>query len=171
MNIFEWEECIVNTNINVIAMEQSRTAYSLFSTLCNALNDFSFNKNDKTTEELKAIIKSINVGMPLPSGRYGNSLAVALEMQFYQGALFMIKNANDLEINLESVSSEYDGRNVWDARQTFELSQLGFETTKIADDDDFYKNYPWLIQFKNANIDASLEILNILQDNIKKNGK
>lgn len=155
-------------NMNIIAMEQSRTAYSYFSTLCGALNDFSFNRNDKTTAQLKAITKSIKVGMPLPSGRYGNSLAVALEMQLYQGALFMIENADDLEIDLESVSSEYGGKNVWDAQQTFELSQLGFEKTKIADNDEFYKNYPWLIQFKNSNIDAALEISSILQDKIKK---
>lgn len=157
--------------MTAIAMEKSRTAYRYFSTLCGALNDFSLNKNYKTTEELKAIIKTIDIGMPLPSGRYGNSLAVALEMQFYQGALFIIENADDLEIDLESVSSEYGGRNVFDTRQTFELSQLGFKKIKIADNDIFYKKYPWLIQSINANIDASLEISNILQDNIKKNSK
>lgn len=158
-------------NMNIIALEQSRTAFGHFSVLCGALNDFSLNENSETTKQLKAIIKTIKVGMPLPSGRYGNSLAVALEMQLYQGALFMIKNADELEIDLESVSSEYGGRNVWNAQQTFELSQLGFENTKIDDNDEFYKDYPWLIQSKNNNIDAAKEISNILQDKINNNSK
>lgn len=161
----------MNMNINIIAMEQNRTAYSHFASLCGALNDYSFNQNDETTAQLKAITKSIKVGMPLPSGRYGNSLAVALEMQLYQGALFMIKNADDLKIDLESVSSEHGGKNIWDAKQTFELSLLSFDTTKIEDNDDFYKNYPWIMQSKNNNIDAALEISSILQNKIKKNTK
>lgn len=154
-----------------IMMEQNRTAYSHFSVLCGILNDFSLNKDDKTIEQLKATMKFMNVGMPLPSGRWGNALAVALEMQLYQGALFMIKNAEDLEIDLDSVSSEYGGKDVWNALQTFELSQIGFEKTKITTDDKFYKNYPGLIQSKNNNIDAALEISNILQDRVKGNNR
>lgn len=154
-------------NMTEINMEIQRSAYKEFSILCNALGEFSINDDVKTRKNLIAIAKSIKVGMPLPSGRYGNALAVALEMQFYQGALFMIKNADELEINLESVSSEYGGKNVWNVQQTFELSQLGFNKTKIAEDDEFYKKYPWLIQSKNSNIDAALEISNILQNKIK----
>jgi len=157
--------------MNILAMEKSREAYSHFSVLWCALNDFSLNENDKAAEQLKTIIKSINGGMPLPSGRYGNSLAVALEMQLYQGALFIIKNADDLGINLEAISSEYGGGNVWNAQQTFEVSQLGFEMTKITDDNEFYKNYPWMIQTRNSNIDAALEISTILQDKTKTNTK
>ncbi len=155
-----------------IHMEKNRAAFSFFSDLCVALKDFAYNENEKTTQQLKAIIKSTNkVGLPLPSGRYGSPLAVALEMQFYQGALFMIKNAADLEIGLESVSSEYGGKNVLNAQQTFKLSQLGFEKTKIADDDEFYKKYPWLIQVTNRNIDAALEISTLLQCKVRKNIK
>lgn len=158
-------------SMNEIIMEQSRTAYSFFSVLCSALMDFSYNEDAKTTKQLMTIIKSIKVGMPLPSGRWGNSLAVALEMQLYQGALLMIKNAEELEIDLESVSSEYGGKNVWNAQQTYEISKLGFAKKKIADNDEFYKKNPWLIQSINSNIDAALEISSILQGKVEKNDK
>lgn len=159
-------------------MERNRSAYNNFWSLCVALNDFALNENPDTTEQLKSIIEMSNIvnnGMPLPSGRYGTALAVALEMQLYKGALFMIKNANELGIDLDSVSSEYGGKNVWSAQQTFEISQLGFEKTKVTDDDELYKelykNNSWLVQFKNDNIDAALEISSILQDKMEKNIK
>lgn len=150
-----------------ISLEIQRSTYKKFAILCNVLEEFSINDDVKTRENLMAIAKSINIGLPLPSGRYGNVLAVALEMQFYQGALFMIKNADELEIDLTCISSEFGGNNAWDAQQTFELSQLGFNKTKIAENDEFYKEYPWLIKSKNSNIDAALEISDILQNKTK----
>lgn len=158
-------------NMYTTMLEKHRIAYSNFSVLYNALNDFSLDENEETTKNLKVIAGMSKGGMPLPSSRYGNSLAVALEMQLYKGALFMIKNADDLEIDLESISSEYGMKNVWSAQQTFEFSQLGFEMTKIADDDQLYKDYPWSVQFNNSNIDAALEISTILQGKTKGNNK
>jgi len=155
----------------VIQLEKHRTAYSHFAILYNALNDFSYNQDTETTNQLSAITQLSQVGMPLPSGRYGNALAVALEMQFYQGALFMIKNAEELGINLASVSSEYGGRNVWDLPTTFEFSKRGFKMTKLQLDDPVYKDYPTFINNHNRDVDSAIEISNILQDGIKRQSK
>lgn len=66
-------------------LEQSRIAYAHFATLCRILNDYSSNQDMNTTNDLKSITQLFTKsGMPLPSGRYGNPLAVALEMQLYQ---------------------------------------------------------------------------------------
>lgn len=157
--------------LNHLTLEKRREAYHHFSTLCRALNDFSFDGNDETAEKLRELVKTFKDEMPLPSGGYGNSLAIALEMQLYQGALFIIQNADELGIDLESVSSNYDGKNVWTAQQTFELSQLGFKTTKISDVDEFYKDYPLIMQDINRNIDAALEISRIFKGKLKENGK
>lgn len=89
-------------------------------------------------------------------------------MHFYQGALFMIENAEKLEIDLDSVSSEYGGKDVWDVKQTFELSQLGFDMTTIADNDEFYKAFPETIKVNNSNVDAAIEISKLLQDKMKR---
>lgn len=127
------------------------------------------NENSETTEQLKCVIKYFEIAqtsMPLPSGRYGNSLAVALEMQEYKGALYMIQNADELGINLESVSSVY-GENVWSAQQTFEFSQVGFEMEKTTVDDEFCIDYPRVVQSNNSNIDAALEISKIFQNKTK----
>lgn len=159
-------------NEAVTNMQQNRNAFAYFSMLCNAIKNFSSNKNEKTIEELKGILTCINGNnMPLPSGRYGNSLAVALEMQYYQGALFIIQHAEELGIDLSAVSFDSNGKDVWDAQQVFELSQLGFNTSKIASDDDFYKDYPEVIQSMNANIDAATVISIIFQDKSKKNNR
>lgn len=100
--------------------------------------------------------------MPLPSGRWGNSLAVALEMQSYQGALLIIKNATALGIDLNAISSEYGGTNPWNAKEVFELSQLGFTTQKISAEDEIFKLYPWMVQLENDNKDAAVELSRIL---------
>lgn len=139
--------------------------------LYKVLNDFSNNENVEKTEQLSIITKASKSGMPLPSGRWGNALAVALEMKFYQGALFMIENAEELEIDLDAVSSEYGGKNIWNAQQTFELSQLGFEMTKLADDDEFYKDYPEIRKANNNNIDDAIEISKLLQDEMKRSNR
>ena len=157
--------------LDPLMLEQRRKAYSQFSALCRALNDFSFDGSDEKAEKLREIVKTSEDEMPLPSGRYGNPLAVALEMQLYQGALFMLQNADELGIDLESVSSDCDRKNIWNASQTFEFSQLGFETTKTAETDEFYKDYPLLIQAKNGNIDAAAEISRIFKGKIKEDEK
>jgi len=83
----------------------------------------------------------------------------------------MIKNADELGISLESVSSECDGKNVWNAQETFEFSQLGFDKNKIAENDEFYKKYPGFIQSTNSNIDAAAEIEKLLQVKNEENLK
>ena len=106
--------------------------------------------------------------MPLPSGRYGNVLAVALEMQQYKGALFLMKHAKKLEINLNAVSSEYGGENIWNVKQVFKASLEGFDTIRIKENDECYKEYPSIIQEKNNNIDAVAEIELFLQKDFER---
>lgn len=60
--------------MDVIKLNLSRTAYSQFAVLYKVLNDFSYNKNVETGEQLSVITKASKSGMPLPSGRWGNAL-------------------------------------------------------------------------------------------------
>jgi len=65
--------------MDIVGLEQRRVAYSRFADLCGILNDFSYHNDSKITEELKAMVQlNSQIGMPLPSGRWGN--CVALEM-------------------------------------------------------------------------------------------
>lgn len=155
-------------SIGTAYLEISRDAYRNFSVLCHELNDYAY---DGDEEKLNTLLKVINVGMPLPSGRYGNSLAVALEMQLYVGALFIIKHADELGIDLKSISSERGGKDPWNAFQVFELSQLGFSKDKVSYDDEYYKDYPQIIESKNHNIDAAEEISGILKEKFDKKTK
>lgn len=149
-------------------IEEKRQAYNLFADLVNSLKNFSTLESDRTTEALLHIAKSIQTKMPLPSGRWGNALAVALEMQLYKGALVLLENAEALQMSPESVSSEYDGKNVWDAKQTLEFSERYFDKMKLEKDDAYYKNYPAYIQSHNSNIDAFYKIQDMLKERVKK---
>ena len=149
-------------------IEQKRAAYNNFAILNIALKKYAIQENKYTTEKLKALAILNFKGMPLPSGRYGNVLAVALEMQQYKGALFLMKNAKELEINLNVVSSKYGGENIWNVKQVFEASLEGFDTIRITENDECYKEYPNIIKEKNNNIDAVAEIELFLQKDFER---
>lgn len=144
----------------MFSMDMRKGSFANFSILYTALGEYSREQNERN---LRNILSFMNVGMPLSSGRYGNALAVALEMQQYRGALFMIKNASELGIDLGSISSELGGDNHWDAARTFEFSLSYFDFTKIEENDEFYKDYPEVRKIRNDNIDAAQEIAELLQ--------
>lgn len=144
----------------MFSMDMRKDSFANFSMLYSALCEYSHEQNE---QKLRGILRFINVGMPLPSGRYGNALAVALEMQEYQGALLMIQNASELGIDLESISSELGGNERWGADKTFEFSLSYFDFTKIEENDEFYKDYPEARKIRNDNIDAAQKIVELLQ--------
>lgn len=93
----------------------------------------------------------------------GNALAVALEMQKYKGALFILEHALDFEINLESVSSEFGGTNVWNAKETFELSQMGYIESKLGID-TLCEEFPELAQMEYNNVLAAIQLQKIFEE-------
>lgn len=140
-------------------------AFCCFVSLNNIIDKYFFIKNN-TFKNLKSLIKSISVPMPLPSGRWGSALAVALEMHEYKSAQFMIQNASTLGIDLTTISSEKDGKNVWSAKQVFEYSKGIFEVEKKIIDKkrNTSNDHPdKFAQFYNDNIMAFHEIDNLFK--------
>ena len=145
--------------IKNVDLEKNRAMFHNFSILYQALKEYTIYTNEQNTSELKNILTTIKGELPLPSGRVGNALAVALEMQEYEAAVFMVNYARELQIDLQNVSNRWFGGDIWNANEVFELSQIGFETNKISNNHPFYQKYPWFIQYQNKNIDAFFELL------------
>ena len=155
----------------ILRFKQSRNAYVDFANLYAAIEKFENNPTDKNTDLLKLYIMVCSNGMPLPSGRWGNQLAVALEMQKYIAALYMIENAEQLGIDLEYVSSIFGGKDVWDVSMVYELSKQSFEFVKIDLKDDDYRDYLHIVKHKNTNIDAAMKIEEVLDKKYPKRNK
>lgn len=144
--------------MDIFKINNLRAAYTYFAFLFQALENFSVDENLETTKKLRDTIKVIETSqtkMPLPSGMYGNSLAVALEMQLYPAALFIIKNADELKVDLKQVS--YDNDTIYDVNNVFGMSQLGFKS---------YGNYTQnlnYIKYEMDKVNAALEISELLK--------
>ena len=117
-------------------------------------------QNDKSEKNKNILDLAIEYssGMPLPSGRWGNSLAVALEMRLYDGAKYIIENAEKFDIDLNRVSSDLGGDNPWSAEDVYKLSILKFDFNMILEDDEVYKDLPSLIERENQNKVAAVEV-------------
>lgn len=116
-------------------LNKSRDYYACFAGLFSVMSKYESGNCEK---ELESWIRIANISceennLPLPSGRKGNVLAVALEMRNYFSAIYMIENAERLGISLDRVSMDVDGSNVWGVKDTFELSQLGFVKSRSVD--------------------------------------
>lgn len=149
-------------------MGKRKRDYENFNLLCDKLDRYGYEQSPENERALYWVANALSQqGLPLPSGRYGNVLAVALEMHMYVGALYFIQNAEQLEINLESVSNECDGADIWDAQQTLEFSKSYFDDQKISDDDEIYREYPDDRRYHNDQVDAFLEVTNLLKSKPK----
>lgn len=152
MYVFK-EEDEMNRN-----MEIRQAAFSRFAHLKILLDEYDFDVTKENEKKLINYLKTIHGGLPLPSGRWGSSLAVALEMHNYPSALLIIKNAADLNIDLEKVSSAEDGSNIMTSNECFEFSQSYFENEV---DEEFYSEFPEHLEYIKRNITASEELKHI----------
>ncbi len=139
-------------------IEQSKTAFFHFAHLKVIFDKYDFEPSQENEQQLINYLKIVNVGLPLPSGRWGSSLAVALEMQNYPSALLMTRKASDLNIDLERVSSELSGSEIMSAKECFELSLSYFDNEL---DEEFYSRFPVHLEHMKRNIAAAEELKSI----------
>lgn len=80
-----------------------KESYLSLANLINVMKRFDTNPSMDNLDELTFTIKTSLYPYPLPSGEKGNALAAALELQMYQSALAIIKNSQDLKIDLNNI--------------------------------------------------------------------
>lgn len=140
--------------------------YGKFATLVKAIDDYT-KKTEGSDANLLYIARLYRKeGLPLPSGGYGNPLAVALEMNQYVGALYLLKNNGKIQMDLENVAfnSTYD--ECYDIHNVYAFSMSYFDQ-ELDVSDDFaailYKGCPELKEEDQENIQAAKEVRALLQ--------
>jgi hypothetical protein len=116
---FRWQsqlsplkECSIN----------DRNAYLQFATLVFYLRRYGRVSSQAHTRDLLQFVNTTgNVWMPLPSGYYGNAIAVAFEMQLYAGAYFLLEHQDQLDLDTEVVAINCDDKTM-SAENSFDFS-------------------------------------------------
>ena len=121
---------------NIISAMQSYHFYKAVST------DQTRIKDAAVTLDLAVSIKT---GIPLPSGRWGTPIALALEINDYISAEYLIDNAERLSLTTKTVSSNLGGANAWDLKNEYLFSQLTNEQEPLPKDviqpEYYYRQY------------------------------
>ena len=95
---------------NIKKIKENKNAFIYSASLYRAMADYSENQNSNTVKcLLTAISNSEKRGsIILPDLRRGNSLALALQSNFYEAVELMLMYANDLHLSLDRVSFNED---------------------------------------------------------------
>ena len=80
-------------------MKIRKSAFIKAATLVTYMNKYSYYMDEKDRKNLDVFAR-ISEGLPLPSGRWGNAIALALEINNYVAAEYLIDNADRLELEL-----------------------------------------------------------------------
>ncbi len=70
---------------------------------------------------------------PLPNGRIGNPIALALEINDYSSALFLIKSAEELGLDTDEVSIDPNSNDFWNAKEEYMFS---LKTRELISDEE-----------------------------------
>lgn len=114
-------------NIDIDKMKQNKDAYLRYATLTKELDNIEYEKDAEMTLSQFRIICSDNKKLPLPSGRWGNTLAAALENHQFVSATHIYENRDILGINIDCVSTEYDGSNPLNFAEELEIALSYFD--------------------------------------------
>ena len=131
------------------------------SILNNTLDNYTHDQNSKIDliELARIINEKYKYNLPLPSGRYGNVLAYAMEMQKYYGALKIFEKSKDIGITTSIVAISPVGEESWDAKSCFEYSSKLWENNK-----DYFYSIPKIFITNKMAILKFQKIFNIKSD-------
>jgi len=144
-------------------------SFKEFATLYNYLYKFNCNLDEKSAEELSNYLVVVDK-LPLPSGRWGNALGVAIEMELFPAALFIMQNAEKLGINLDIVSTTIEGEEPLSLSELFLSTFVKFDINKLPNIHPLYKDHIEINDFHNRNINAAYDLYRkLFIDNIEQN--
>lgn len=112
----------------VSQLEIKKSAYISACHLVQTMEDYSANLTEDAEKRLHSLAcLSSGKGIPLPSGRWGNAIALAFEINDYVSAKYLIENAEELRLETNRVVSEQGGINPWGMKDEYLYSLLTFE--------------------------------------------
>ena len=101
------------------------TAFNDSVNLVNFMNNYVNNMNDEDRRILDLGAK-FSRNLLLPSGRFGNAIALALEINNYVAAEYLIESADRLELDTNIVASEPEGKNNWSLKDEYLYSKHSY---------------------------------------------
>lgn len=142
-----------------ISMMFKRDSYMRLGTVHPLLTAYNSNPSKENEEKLNEFfLTSGKKGIPLPSGRFGNELGYCLEMQLYNSALYILKNNEKINVELDSVSSQYGGKDIWNAYDCFLFSKTYLSDMLELSESDIIKKYPEIREQLLGNLEAMDEL-------------
>ena len=96
--------------IDTAQMQMRKKAYRAYAELTEAFSEYDYDVDRKiAAEKITYCLALHDGGYPLPSGRWGTPLAVALENHQFSSAKYLLNNKEELNIDVNSVSSNLGG--------------------------------------------------------------
>ena len=135
------------------------------------IQKYELNPSEDILKELKVNIKYFsNYLLTLPSGRYGDALALALELNSYVTAKKIIDNLDELSIDLNKCSCD-DNNNYMSAKEEYIYSQVTFDEARnfrVGESIEQYEKYLDIYErTQQANKDLEKVFINS-EDDVKK---
>jgi hypothetical protein len=146
-------------NMKITQLKIRKDAYLNAANLVRFMEDYGMEKEEEA-RKLLDLFASISDGLPLPSGRWGNAIALALEINNYVAAEYLINNAEELGLETNTVVSELGFKNPWGLREEYLFSQLTYVKPGpviYAGDERFTK---YLVRNHEANVRLSEQLNN-----------
>ncbi len=130
-------------SIELNQLKIKKSAYISAFHLLQSMESYSTNLTKETEKRLNSFAYlSSGKGIPLPSGRWGNAIALALEINDYVSAKYLIENAEELRLETNTVVSELGGINPWGMKDEYLYSLLTFEQLTDEMIEDYRKTLP-----------------------------
>lgn len=114
-------------NITIRRLKTQKNAYIGAAEMYMIMQGYKFHSDDDNKRFSLEHYASFLQGLPLPSGRWGNVIALALEFNNYTSAEYLIDNAERLGLVTKTVVSEFGGHNAWSLKDEYLYSLLTFE--------------------------------------------
>lgn len=110
-------------NFKIAQLKAGKYAFMKASALVTCMTKYSDYLDEKDRNNLD-FFAQISEGLPLPSGRWGNAIALALEINNYVAAEYLIENSDRLGLDINTIVSEFGGKNPWSLKDEYLYSQL-----------------------------------------------
>lgn len=157
-------------NYEITQLKIKRKSFIYASILVDAMNKYRFYMRDEDKNTID-VYATYSYGLPLPSGRWGNAIALALEVNNYYAAEYLIDNAERLELDTTTVVSELGFKNPWSLKEEFLYSTLTYENNIRPKTDyetkESYDNYVRSLLRNNISYLGIEKRLNITEEDKK----
>lgn len=160
-------------NLYIAQLKIRKSAFIDSVDLVSHMNKYAYSMDEKE-RNLVDFLAKYSEGLPLPSGRRGNAIALALEVNNYVAAEYLIENAERLNLDTNTVVSELGGANRWSLKDEYLYSQLTFDDSVDVIRDKKERAYQQYVEFFDNNKEANKRLekrLSVTDEDKKVVGK